>query len=491
MLLKSRKNRQEIALDFVSSNIMIADNNGVIRYINDSLRTFFEEKQEDIRKNFPDFAISNLIGTNFDIFHKNPDHQRKMIAALSDTHAATITIGNATFDLIATPLASGTSKRQGTLVEWRDAELRLQNIDFRSQIQAIERSQASIRFDSQGVIIEANENFLQSTGYSLSEITGQHHRIFVEPEYAESDDYLAFWKKLGAGEFHSGEYQRYTKEGSTLWLRATYNPLQNDKGEVIGVIKFATNITQEKQQRESRERAQEEIADGLSKVAMTVSDASLQADDASSSSQTTASTVQSISAAIEELVASVQEINRQVLDASEISTGAVEQAEKTNTIVSTMSDAATEIENVVNLISDIAEQTNLLALNATIEAARAGESGKGFAVVAAEVKGLATQTSKATDEITSRITNVQRTSVDAVNAIGAITETIAKISEISNAISAAVEEQSVTTTEMSSNMQAAAQGVQTIDNSMRGIAEALQSIDASTKNVREASAALA
>jgi methyl-accepting chemotaxis protein len=185
--------------------------------------------------------------------------------------------------------------------------------------------------------------------------------------------------------------------------------------------------------------------------------------------------VNSVAAASEELASSVNEIARQVQQSSKIASEAVKQAEKTNARITELSQAGGRIGDVIKLITGIAEQTNLLALNATIEAARAGDAGKGFAVVAHEVKALAGQTAKATDEISAQIADMQAVTEDSVSAIKEIGGTIAHISEIASAIAAAVEEQGATTQEISRNVQQAARGsaevAANITNVNRGASE--------------------
>ena len=182
--------------------------------------------------------------------------------------------------------------------------------------------------------------------------------------------------------------------------------------------------------------------------------------------------MQTVASAAEELLSSVSEIGRQVDHSSKIAGQAVEEAGRTNATVQALSQAAQKIGDVVKLIASIAEQTNLLALNATIESARAGEAGKGFAVVAAEVKTLANQTAKATDEIGAQVTSMQHATGDAVNAIGSITGTITTISEIAEAIAASVEQQGTATREITRNVQEAANGANAVSSNITGVNEA-------------------
>ena len=186
------------------------------------------------------------------------------------------------------------------------------------------------------------------------------------------------------------------------------------------------------------------------------------------------SNVQTVAAAAEELASSVGEIGRQVAQSSRIADGAVDEARRTNDIVTGLAAAAQKIGAVVKLISDIASQTNLLALNATIEAARAGEAGKGFAVVAHEVKGLATQTAKATEEISQQIGAVQTATEEAVGAIARIDNTIASISEIATSIASAVEQQGMAAQEIARNVQQAAAGTQEVTAHISGVTGAAE-----------------
>jgi len=200
--------------------------------------------------------------------------------------------------------------------------------------------------------------------------------------------------------------------------------------------------------------------------------------------------VQTVASAAEELSSSISEINRQVQQSTDVTASAVEAAEKADNMVQGLATSSNKIGEVVELISDIAEQTNLLALNATIEAARAGESGKGFAVVASEVKNLANQTAKATEEISSQISGIQDATKESVEAIQAITKTIGEISEISSAIAAAIEEQGAATQEIARNVEQAAAGTGEVSANIAGVTQAAGEAGASAGQVLSAASEL-
>ena len=229
-------------------------------------------------------------------------------------------------------------------------------------------------------------------------------------------------------------------------------------------------------------------AEGMS---ATAEETSRQSTAVAAASEQASSNVQTVASAAEELASSVAEISRQVAESTEIAGQAVSEATRTNAEVEGLAEAAKRIGNVVDLISEIAEQTNLLALNATIEAARAGEAGKGFAVVASEVKSLANQTAKATEEIASQINAMQSATGTAVEAIGGIGGTIGKISEIATMIASAVEEQGVATQEIARNVQQAAAGTSEVSSNITGVTQAASQTGAASAQVLSTSGDLA
>ncbi|NGM34802.1 PAS domain-containing protein [Methylobacterium sp. DB0501] len=375
---------------------------------------------------------------------------------------------------------------------WTDiSALRQRALDAERRLDALDRSQAVITFTPDGTIEHANRNFLDALGYQLEDVRRQHHRVFVDPSEWETAAYRAFWAALRAGEFQAAEYRRLGKDRREVWIQATYNPIFDEQGRVVRVVKFATDVTAQVSERQRRAEAGRAIAGDLTIIGDAVSGVTEQSGQAASAVARVSGDIQAVAAGAEELAASVAEISHQVTHAATISQAAVTQAQNTSAIVAGLSRQANAIGEVVSLIQTIAEQTNLLALNATIEAARAGSAGKGFSVVAAEVKALAGQTARATDEIRAQINNTRAATGEAVSAIGTIQETIRQLNDVSAAIAAAVEEQAVVTREMSGSMQTASRGTEQIAAGVSTIAGAVAQVDQATRQLRTVSQAIA
>jgi len=304
------------------------------------------------------------------------------------------------------------------------SEQKLKTADFAGQIEAIGKSQAVIEFSMDGIVLDANENFLKTLGYSLAEIKGKHHSMFVQPEEHESDAYRVFWTSLNRGEFQSAEYKRIGKGGKEVWILASYNPIRDLNGKPYKVVKYATDTTAR-----VVARMKSESVRGM---------------------------MESVAAGAEQLNSSVREISEAMVKSKETASAAVDRVEVADQQAQRLSTAAGAMSSIVQLIGDITGQINLLALNATIESARAGEAGRGFAVVAAEVKNLANQAKQATDKIGQEIGNLNDISSDVVGALNSIKNAIQSVSEYVSSTAAAIEEQSTVTGEMSSSMSRAA-----------------------------------
>ncbi|CAM4257299.1 methyl-accepting chemotaxis protein [Pseudoalteromonas ostreae] len=276
---------------------------------------------------------------------------------------------------------------QGNLVEFtlhstvltRTIETSREHQDL---VKALHRAMAVIEFDTNGIVLTANKNFLAGMGYSLNEVVGQHHRIFCEPEEANSQEYKEFWQQLKKGEYVSSRFKRIDNYGRMVWLEASYNPIFNEQNELYKVVKFATVIT---------EQVERELA---------IAEA---ADIAFSTSTETDHFADQGAAVIQQTVKVMNELAGQMSQAGDE--------------ISALDKQSQLIASIVQSISSIADQTNLLALNAAIEAARAGEQGRGFAVVADEVRQLASRTSKATEEIVEVVQKNQTLTQSSVKAI--------------------------------------------------------------------------
>ena len=599
----TQANLLAIALEQSPTPTMVFDADGDVICFNKASEKLFQTLSSDL-----DVRTDTLRHGSWSLIRESIPGLRD-ISSHVDTRTVISKIGNRHLEMTVVNLHDANGRPSGHTLSLTEITERVKSTektaDLESQIEAIGRTQAVIQFELSGKIVTANDNFLNALGYQLSEIQGQHHQIFVDEAYRTSTEYRQFWERLRNGEAFVGEFKRITKTGKEIWISASYNPIVDASGNIIKVVKFATDVTalvaarkeasiiksaieqmpinvmmagkdlklnyintatrntlrelqhmlpkpvdelvgnsidifhkQPEMQRrlladpsnlphrakvklgpetldllvsgvygedgqyvgpmvtwsvltsqiqlaDDFERDVKGVASKISQasnslhmnfqsMAETSKETSQKAEVAAVAGEQATKNVETVAAAAEQLSQSIDEIARHVQEASRMTEQAVSESNRTNDSINELEGASKQIGEVIKVITSIAQQTNLLALNATIEAARAGEAGKGFAVVANEVKELARQTAKATEEISHKIAAIQTSSGEAIGAITSIGESIRRINEISTTIAGAVEEQTAATSEISRNVAEAARGTAEVSSSISVVANAAE-----------------
>ena len=387
--------------------------------------------------------------------------------------------------------------------------------DMGGQVSAIRKAMAVIEFTLDGHILDANENFLAVTGYSLGEIKGKHHSMFCDAAYRSSPEYRAFWEKLGRGEYDSGQYQRFGKGGREIWIQASYNPIMDAKGRPTKVVKYATDITEQKAARQLAKavgEAQavigqakdkdlttridmagkegevavlcggineliETMAQMISAVGVISGKVGAAADKMASESVELAERAESQAASLQETAATTEELAASIKTSAGNSRQAAALGDEARTVASRggaivtdavaamgrIEQASASIADIISMIDEISFQTNLLALNAAVEAARAGDAGRGFAVVASEVRALAGRSSESANGIKSLIANSSEQVRSGVQLVKDAGRTLDEIVDAANRVAGTIAEISSAATEQANGVEEMAKTVAHMD----------------------------
>jgi len=256
------------AVDGSSVAIMMVDRDFIVTYINEATKKLLADNAEVFRETWPSFNPDAIIGSCIDMFHKNPAHQRQLLANPESLPFRTdISVGNFKFGLNVSGVFDSAGDYVGNVLEWNDVTtIRINE----GKLDALDRSQAVIEFDLDGTIVDANQNFLDVMGYDLQEIVGRRHRIFVDDEYAKTAEYGQFWEDLVSGRSTGGLFERRAKNGEPRFVRATYNSIRDGNGKIFKIVKFAvdateteTQLAQDKEERERSTAEQELVVSGL------------------------------------------------------------------------------------------------------------------------------------------------------------------------------------------------------------------------------------
>ncbi len=401
--------RSRIALEQVSANIMMADTDGRILYANDSIMAMFRNAESDLRASLPGFDASRLVGQNFDVFHRDPSHQRRLLADLKQTHRGWAKTGGRTFQIIANPVVSRQGERLGTVIEWRDLT---EELAIEAEIGAIVEN--AVRGDfSRRIALDGKTGFFRLVSEGINRLS--------ENVAAVTEDLASVMEALSQGDLTHRMDKQY--EGVFQRLKDDFNGSVSQLSEIVRRIDEAAG---------SIAVASREVAEGSM-------DLSERTEQQASSLEETAASMEQLASTVRSNAENAQQVNGYATEARTAASRGGEVAASAVEAMRRIEQSSQKIADIIGVIDEIAFQTNLLALNAAVEAARAGDAGRGFAVVAQEVRQLAQRSAQASKEIKSLILDSGgqvREGVGLVRSAGsALTEIVSGISRVADLVS--------------------------------------------------------
>ncbi len=411
--------RIKMALDSVTTNVMIADNDRNIVYMNGAVKEMLAIAESDIRKALPNFDVRRLDGAKIDVFHKHPEHQARLLSTFRETHRTQIVVGGRTFSLIAAPIINAEGARLGAVVEWKDRTL---EVAVENEVGGIVAAAANGDF-TQRIDMKGKDGFFKMLGESLNQL--------LETSSVGLNEVVRVLSALAQGnltETISNEYH-----GTFGQLKNDANATVEQLSEIITQIKTATDT----------------ITTASSEIAAGNLDLSQRTEEQAASLEETASSMEELTSTVKQNAENARQANQLALGASDVAVKGGQVVGQVVTTMTAINESSKKIVDIISVIDGIAFQTNILALNAAVEAARAGEQGRGFAVVAAEVRSLAQRSAGAAKEIKTligdsveKVSNGSKLVEQAGKTMEEIVTSVKRVTDIMAEISAASQEQS-------------------------------------------------